>query len=98
MPMKISEFKTGVINRIREKFEVKERMGGHVYYEVWHQGKKIKETHHSHGRKEISDRVLGAIKRQLNLNTTQQLDDLKNCSMSAEDYLDLLKQKHVIGD
>ena len=100
MPMKLSEFKKGVINKLKQKFEIRERRGKHIYYEIWHEGKKIKETHHSHGSesKEISDPILQKIKRQLNLNNLQQLYDLKNCPMSSEDYFNLLKQKNVIGN
>jgi len=100
MPMKLSEFKSGVIGKIKEKFKVVERAGNHIYYEIWYKGKKIKETHHSHGSggKEISDDILQKIKRQLNLNKINQLHDLKNCPMTAEDYFNLLKQKNVISD
>lgn len=100
MPMKISEFKSRVIGKIKEKFRVEERTGRHIYYEIWYGGKKIKETHHSHGSdgKEISDDILQKIKRQLNLNNIKQLYDLKNCPMGANDYFNLLKQKNVISD
>jgi hypothetical protein len=100
MPMKISEFKSGVIGKIKKKFKVQERSGSHIYYEIWYKGKKIKETYHSHGSsgKEISDDILQKIKRQLNLNKIDQLYDLKNCPMTTEDYFNLLKQKNVISD
>jgi len=98
--MKISEFTSGVLGKIKKRFELKERKGAHIYYEIWHDGTKIKETYHSHGSgsKEISDDILQKIKRQLNLNNIKQLYDLKNCPMSAEDYFNLLKQKNVISD
>lgn len=100
MPIKLSEFKSGVIRKIRKKFEIKERKGAHIYYEIWYRGIKVKETYHSHGSggKEISDDILQKIKRQLNLNSIKQLYDLKNCPMSDEDYFNLLKQKNVISD
>jgi benzoyl-CoA reductase/2-hydroxyglutaryl-CoA dehydratase subunit BcrC/BadD/HgdB len=100
MPMKLSEFKSGVIGKIKEKFKVVERPGRHIYYEIWYKGKKIKETYHSHGSsgKEISDDILQKIKRQLNLNNIKQLYELKNCPMTAENYFNLLKQKNVISD
>lgn len=98
--MKLSEFKSGVIGKIKKKFKVEERTGKHIYYEIWYKGEKIEETHHSHGSsgKEISDDILQKIKRQLNLNNIKQLYDLKNCPMKAEDYLNLLKQKNVISN
>lgn len=100
MPMKISEFKREVIGKIKRKFKVEERVRSHIYYEIWYKGKKIKETYHSHGSsgKEIPDDILQKIKRQLNLNNINQLYDLKNCLLTAEDYFTLLKQKNVISD
>ncbi len=98
--MTLLEFKNKVIGKIKKKFKVKERVGKHIYYEIWHKGKKIKETYHSHGSsgKEIYYDTLQKIKRQLNLNNIKQLDELKQCSMEAEDYFNLLKQKNVISD
>lgn len=98
--MKLLEFQNGVMGKIKKKFKVVKRGGKHVYYEIWYNGVKIKETYHSHGSsgKEISDDILQKIKRQLNLNNIRQLYDLKNCSMTEEDYLDLLKQKNVISN
>jgi hypothetical protein len=100
MPMRLLEFKNAVIGKIKKKFEVVERVGNHVYYEIWYNGMKIKETYHSHGSsgKEISDDILQKIKRQLNLNSIKQLYDLKNCPMTEEDYFNLLKQKNVISN
>jgi hypothetical protein len=100
MPMKLSEFKNGIIGKIKKQFTVKERIGNHIYYEIWYRGVKVKETHHSHGSggKEISDDILQKIKRQLNLNNIRQLYDLKNCPMTAEDYFNLLKEKNVISN
>lgn len=98
--MKILEFKSGVIGKIKKKFKVEERTGKHIYYEIWYEGKKVKETYHSHGSsgKEITDDILQKIKRQLNLNNIKQLYDLKECPMKVEDYFNLLKQKNVISD
>lgn len=100
MPMKISEFRNDVLGKIKKEFRVEERTGSHTYYELWYKGKKVAQTHHSHGNsgKDISDDILQKVKRQLNLNNIVQLHDLKNCPMSAEDYLNLLKKKHVVSD
>jgi hypothetical protein len=100
MPMNLSEFKNRVIGKIKKKFRVDERRGKHIYYEIWYKDMKILETYHSYGSsgKEISDDILQKIKRQLNLNTLKQLFDLRDCPMTAEDYLNLLKHKNVIGD
>lgn len=98
--MKLSEFKSGVIGKIKKKFEIKEVSKRHIYYQIWYEGKKVLETHHSHGSsgKEIPDNILQKIKRQLNLNNIKQLYDLKRCPMEAEDYFNLLKQNNVISN
>jgi len=100
MPMKISDFKSMVIGKIKGKFEIKELSGHHIFYEIYHNNKKMVKTYCSHGSggKEISDDILQKIKRQLNLNNIKQLYDLKNCPMTAEDYFNLLKQKNVVSD
>jgi len=98
--MRLLEFKNGVIGKIKKKFTVNERIGNHIYYEIWHEGTKIEETYHSHGSsgKEITDDVLQKIKRQLNLSNIKQLYELKSCQMTEEEYFNILKQKHVISD
>jgi hypothetical protein len=100
MPMNLWEFKGKVIGKIKEKFEIKEREGKHTFYEIWYRGIKIGETYHSHSSsgKEISDDILQKIKRQLYLDHLKQLYDLRDCPMTAEDYLDLLKRKNVVSD
>lgn len=95
------DFKNKIIGKIKEKFEVREnRRRDHIYYLILHKGKLILRTKCSHGSsgQEIDDNILSHIKRQLSLDTKVQLNDLKNCPMSAEDYFNLLKQKNVISD
>jgi len=100
MPMKLSDFKKGVIGKLEKKFEVKETSSHHVFYEVYYKGRKVVQTYCSHGSggKEISDDILQKMKRQLGLNNLNQLYDLRDCPMSAEDYYELLKRKNVVGD
>jgi hypothetical protein len=100
MPMKLSDFKDKIIGKINKKFEIKRRESKHIYYEIWYNGKKIKETYHSYGSlgKEIPDSILQKIKRQLNLNNIKQLYDLRDCQMEVEEYFNLLKQKNVISN
>ena len=100
MSLTIREFKDKIIGKIKEKFEVEERKGHHIFYEIYYKGKRIGKTYCSHGSggKEISKKVLSKIKRQLNLDTLKQLYDLKNCPMRAEDYFILLKEKGEIKE
>lgn len=100
MPMDIQDFKDKVIRKIEEKFEVKEKSGKHIRYEIWYAKQKVAVTYCSHGSggKEIYDGILSKIRRQLKLETLEQLYGLKNCPFSSEDYYSLLKQNNVISD
>ena len=98
MPMSNGDLRGKVIGKIRGAFEVVERHSGHLYYDIYYGGKVVVTTYQSNTSpgKDIPDSILGKIKRQLRLNSSQQLHDLKNCPMSAEDYLNLLKSKGII--
>jgi len=100
MPISTAEFKSKIIGKIKEKLQVKEIPANHIRFKLYHKDKKILETYCSHGSggKEIYDAILSKIKRQLRLNNTNQLYDLKNCPMTAEDYFNLLREKNVISD
>ncbi len=100
MPMKAEEFRSGVIGKIKQRFEIHERSAGHIVYEIWHNNQKILRTHQSHGSggRDISDNILGKIKRQLLLDTLSQIYALKDCPMTAEAYYQLLKSKNVISN
>jgi hypothetical protein len=50
-------------------------------------------TSHGSKYKDYSDFLLGAIKKQLRLETKPQLLNLLNCSLSAENYITYLKAK-----
>lgn len=94
------DFKADVIGKIKKVFKIRELSAKHIYYEILYEGKVVAKTHCSFGAtgKDIPDSILGEIKRQLKLNNTRQVYDLKNCSMRAEDYFNLLKQKNVISN
>lgn len=98
--MTISEFRNKVIGKIKEKFEVEEKATHHYYFKIYFRGRRIARPYCSHGSggKEISKKALANIKRQLLLDTPRQLDDLKECPMTGEDYFNLLKQKNVISN
>jgi len=75
MPISVRDFKSRVIGKIKEKFEIKEAPGRtHDFIEIWYQDKKVCETHYSHGSegKDIDDSILSKIKRQLKLDRMEQ--------------------------
>lgn len=100
MTISISEFKHKIIGKIEEIIEVKEKKSHHIFYQLWYDEKKILTTYCSHGSEgdDIGNKTLGKIKRQLKFDNTQQLYELRDCSMTADNYLNLLKQKNVISN
>ena len=49
----------------------------------------------SHGKKEISDKLLGIMAEQLSLSR-QELNDLIDCSLGEHDLITLYEQKGVL--
>lgn len=52
----------------------------------------------SHGKKsnDLDSFILSSIKKQIKLDTTSQLLELVDCTMSGSDYLEILKQNQTI--
>ncbi len=53
----------------------------------------------SHGKKsnDLGSFILSSIKKQIKLDTTSQLLELVDCTMSGSDYLEILKQNQKIN-
>ncbi len=71
--------------------------GDHKYLEYYFNGKLILHTKISHGEKELQDFHIGMMKRQCKLEKKEFLD-LANCPLSAEDYLNILKEAGIITE
>ncbi len=64
----------------------------HEYFWFYYNGKRTHiKTRISHGKKEYGPNLISAIKKQLKLQSKQQIEDLLNCPMSEEDYIELLR-------
>ena len=50
----------------------------------------------SHGLDEYEDRLLNAMRKELHLETSQELEDLIECPMSKEALIALLTQRGAI--
>ncbi|MAG44898.1 hypothetical protein CL633_03340 [bacterium] len=94
--MKPREFDKKVIGKIKKVFNVEEKDSRHKVFRIFHKDKMILRTLHSHSQKEISPPILQSIKRQLRLDSMSQLQGLKNCPLSAQDYKKILQKKSLI--
>lgn len=72
------------------------REGDHAFYHLVVNGKKtIISTKISHGEKEIRDKLLGIMARQLKLSKRDFIN-LVDCPLTAEEYLAMLRQaRHI---
>jgi predicted RNA binding protein YcfA (HicA-like mRNA interferase family) len=67
------------------------RQGDHTFYHLYVNGKKtIISTKISHGEREIGDKLLGMMARQVGLSKRDFID-LVDCPLASEEYLKLLR-------
>lgn len=94
----IGDFKKYVIGKISKVLEIKVKETHHVYYHLFYNGKLVLRPYHSHrsGSADLYDYEEQSLKNQLRLDNKKQLYDLKNCPLSAESYLEILRTKKVI--
>lgn len=64
----------------------------HRIYTLQIEGKEVARTLISHGAKEISDRMLAIMAKQMGI-TTSQLKAIVRGELSGEDYYQLLRKK-----
>jgi predicted RNA binding protein YcfA (HicA-like mRNA interferase family) len=73
-----------------------EEQGRHRKFVLYYQGKRTNiRTMLSHGSKDIGKDLLSAIKRQLQFDNLEQLQDFINCPMEYDDYVAHLQGKGV---
>jgi len=91
MPKSAKEVGAGLKNK---RFQLREN--DHTFYHLYVNGKKtIVFTKISHGEKEIGDRLLALMARQVKLNR-KQFADLIECPLSYDDYVKHLRNEgHV---
>lgn len=74
-----------------------ERQGDHTFFHLYVDGKKtIVSTKISHGERDIGEKLLGMMARQVRLNR-RQFGDLVDCPMSIDEYVRILRANGVIG-
>ena len=98
--MAISPVPTRLLSRaLRKKGFLENKKADHVFYYLCYEGKRYPvRTKISHGRSgsECDKNLLSKIKRQLRLDSIEELLDFIDCPLSEEGYIAILKQKNVI--
>ena len=84
-----------VMNALAQK-GFRKRETDHTFFHLWVSGKKTPiYTKVSHGEREIGDRLLGIMARQLKL-TAKQFRELVECPLTAEQLVQHLRSgKHI---
>ena len=73
--------------------------GDHHWLVLYVSGRKTSvRTKISRGQKDYGDSLLGAMKRQLHLNSVRDLLRLIDCPMGHEDLVQLLVEKGALSD
>lgn len=81
-------------DRLVAKFDMRTRQGHHLRAEFFYQGRKIRSTRRSQGKK---DNPFYQIAKQLSLSA-EQLREAVRCTLSREDYIAILRDKGLLGD
>lgn len=77
---------------LKKGFESEE--SHHTFYWFHYNGQQTNiKTKISHGSDEYGDYLLSSMKKQLKLDSMNELSDLLNCPMSHEEYIRLLKER-----
>jgi hypothetical protein len=87
--MKVHEF-----GRLETKLRLEVRNSGDRLAWFVHEGRIITRTKRSHGNKDLPGNL---IRQQLRLNQ-QELTGILSCSLSRDDYVDILKRKGLISE
>jgi hypothetical protein len=87
--MKIHEF-----TKIENKLGLKTRNAGDRLAWFEHDGAVVVRTKRSHGNKDLPENL---IRQQLKLNE-DQFSGLISCSVSRDDYIEILRGKRIIND
>jgi hypothetical protein len=87
--MKVHEF-----TKLENKLGLKTRNSGDRLAWFEHDGKAVVFTKRSHGNKDLPENL---IRQQLKLNEGQ-FSGLISCSVSRDDYIEILRSKKIIVD
>ena len=87
-----------IVSSLAKKgFNPKKGRSKHIKYTLYVNGKKTSIfTWISHGLDEYNDRLLNAMRKELHLETSKELEDLVECPMSEEALISLLAKRGEI--
>ena len=92
----MSIYKTETLQKALLKKGFEKGITHHEMYWLCVEGKRTEiKTRISHGRKEYGDNLLGLMAREIKLRRSQ-FDDFIECPLSADEYLELLRQQGII--
>lgn len=85
--------KSNIKKNLPKKGFIKNKDNHHIYFHHQYNGVDTGiYTYVSHGKPDdYSGTLFNKVKKQLKLNTNQELANLVNCPMDGDDYIELLK-------
>jgi len=87
-----------IVSSLTKKgFHSKKGKSKHIKYTLYVNGKKTSVfTWVSHGLDEYEDKLLNAMRKELRLESSKELDDLIECPMSEKELIALLVKRKII--
>jgi len=80
---------------IVDKLQMEYRHKKHNYGWLKYKGKPILTVYFSHGKGDMPGKIPDKFRQDLKINE-DQLKDLRDCPLSREDYIEILKEKGFI--
>lgn len=91
------KFKTRKISSSLEKKGFQHEEKHHTFFWFYYNGLRTHiKTRISHGSDEYGNGLLSAMRKQLELSSMKELEDLINCPMSYDDYIKQLQDKNLL--
>lgn len=82
---------------VAKGFELNPAKHSHRFFSLIIDGKRSPIfTFVSHGSKTYGKELMSEIKKQMKFTSPQQLDQYFDCSMSGNDYINMLKEQGII--
>ena len=93
MPAKRDDFLRAATN----KGFIMNKKGDHIFLHFQDSDGKLypiqTKVSHGSGHRDISDSILAQIKKQLHFNSKEELNEFIRCTLSEEEYRELLREK-----